>query len=367
MSVPGEKVMIGDLQQTGLDKLSAMLEEIRQAPPIVQPSRFWEHFTELNLRQLGEEGFSEFKRTVNRNYFQFQLTALRSPQYRAVIRAWLAHPRPSALRARLADRIEFKSEAVGRFGRGVGNKAYAIYVALLWEYVRRRDHRHLLQHLDEPLLGHPVYINYRGRRVSEDLCNSVLEFTAITEAMPEGELQHPVIELRAGYGRRAWVFLSALPDVRYVVVDIPPALAIAERYLSTLFSDRRIFGFRRFENYTNVADEFKEAQIVFLTPNQLDLLPPQEVDLFVNVSSLHEMRPDQIEHYFAVIDMHCARRFYTKQWKRSVNELDDLVVSHDDYPVPAKWRVVFDRSHPVQVEFFEALYQLDEASTVAAR
>jgi len=353
--------MISDQMETGIAKLPSMLDELRQAPPIVHPSRFWEHFTELNLRQLADDGFDEFKRTINRNYFQFQLADPRSPQYRAVAGAWLRHPRPAVFGARLAERLVFP----GRIGGAVGNKNYAVYLAMLWEYVHRREGGQTLQRLEEPLLGHPVYIDYRGRRVSEDLCNSVLEFAAITEAVPAGEPIRSVIELGAGYGRLAWVFLSVLRDVRYLVVDIPPALAIAEQYLSALFADRRVFGFRRFDSFADVADEFEAAQIVFLTPNQLDLLPPQRTDLFVNVSSLHEMRPDQIEHYFAAIETHCAGRFYTKQWQRSINKHDGLVVSHDDYPVPAGWQVVFDRPHPVQVEFFEALYELSDASTIA--
>jgi putative sugar O-methyltransferase len=353
-------------QMTGLAKLPTMLDEIREAPPIVQPSRYWEHLNELNLGQLADEGFDEFKRTINRNYFQFQIVALRSPQYRAVTRAWLRHPRAAVFRARLAENLVDPAGSAGFMG-AVGNKAYALYLALLWEYVHRRDRRQVLQQLEEPLLGHPVYINYRGERVSEDLCNSVLEFTAIIEAMPVAEPVGSVIELGGGYGRLAWVFLSVLPSVRYVVVDIPPALAIAEQYLSSLFADRSVFGFRHFDSYADVADELQSAQIVFLTPNQLDLLPPQRADLFVNVSSLHEMRPDQIEHYFAAIETHCAGHFYTKQWQRSVNEFDGLIVSHDDYPVPAGWQVVFDRTHPVQVEFFEALYKLSEASAGSAR
>ena len=359
--------MISDQMDTGLAKLPTMLEEIHQAPPIVRPSRFWEHLNELNLRQLAEDGFDEFKRTINRNYFQFQLAGPRSPQFRAVSAAWLRHPRAAVFGARLAERLGFPSETTGRTGAAVRNKTYAVYLAMLWEYVGRRDHLHVLERLDEPLLGHPVYIDYRGRRVSEDLCNSVLEYTAIMEAVPADEPIRSVIELGAGYGRLAWVFLSLLPGVRYVVVDIPPALAIAEQYLSTLFPHRGVFGFRRFDSFTDVAGEFEAAQIVFLTPNQLDLLPPQRADLFVNVSSLHEMRPDQIEHYFAVIESHCSGRFYTKQWQRSINEHDGLVVSHDDYPVRAGWQVVFDRPHPVQVEFFEALYRLSEASSTALR
>jgi len=164
--------------------------------------------------------------------------------------------------------------------------------------------------------------------------------------------------LGGGYGRLAWVVLSALPDVRYVAVDIPPALAIAQRYLSELLPERKIFEFRHFDSYEEVSEEMEAADVVFLTPNQLDLIPPQGVDLFINVSSLHEMRPEQIAHYLGEIDRHCAGRFYSKQWQRSVNEHDGLVISHDDYPIPAGWRTVYDRPHPVQVKFFEALYEV---------
>src|SRR5450759_2958716 len=190
--------MISDRMKTGLGKLPTMLEEIRSAPPIVQPSRFWEQLTELNLRQLADDGFKEFKRTINRNYFQFQLTGPRSPQYRAVTRAWRRNPRPAASVARRAEPLVFPPEHVGRIAPAVRNKTYAVYLALLWEYVHRRDRGGVLERLEEPLLGHPVYIDYRGRRVSEDLCNSALEFTAITEALPADVSIRSVIELGAG-------------------------------------------------------------------------------------------------------------------------------------------------------------------------
>jgi len=343
----------------GLAKLPAMLAEMEAAPAIVRPSQFWEHYTALNLEQLERKGFDEFKRTINRNYFQFQLTDPRAPQYRALIAAWLRRPTPAVLRAKLDAPLALEPEVVGRLGEGFANKAYAVYLALLWEYVKRRDRAGLLERLDEPLVGHPVHITYRGHRVSEDLCNSTLELTAILEGLSAGERPRTVVELGSGYGRLAWLVLTVLPDARYMLVDIPPALAVAEEYLTTLFSDRRTFGFRHFDAYDEVAGELDVAQLAFLTPNQLDLLPPQEADLFVNVSSLHEMRPEQIEHYFSAISTHCAGHSYSKQWTRSVNEPDGVIITHDDYPVPDRWDVIFDRTHPVQVEFFEALYRVD--------
>jgi ABC-2 type transport system ATP-binding protein len=167
-----------------------------------------------------------------------------------------------------------------------------------------------------------------------------------------------VIELGAGYGRLAWVFLLAFPDARYVLVDIPPALAVSERYLSELFPDRRIFRFRHFDEGPEVEEELAAAQIAFLTPNQLDLITPLDAGLFVTISSLHEMRPEQVEYYLRQVARHCKGYFYFKQWQRSVNQVDKVVIRREDYPIPLDWEPIFDRPHPVQTAFFEAMYRL---------
>lgn len=347
-----------------LQGIEEMIEELRAAPQIYSPSAFWEHYTELNLRQLDEAGFDEFKRTVNRNYFQWVVVYARDPQFRAVLRRWLKHPTLRPLGVTLDEQFEIPQGRFGALRSWFHGHTHAAYLALLWEYVNDRDRNGVLATLDEPALGHPLTMSYRGRRMSEDLCNSVLEYLTIVEALPNGMPRDgTVIELGGGYGRLAWVFLSVLPSVRYVLVDIPPALAIAQRYLTELFPERQVFQFRRFSRAEEVAAELERADIVFLTPNQLELLAPIEADLFVNVSSLHEMRPDQIAHYFAMIKRHTNGCFYTKQWIRSVNRYDGLEVNRDDYPVPSNWLARFDREHPIQSHFFEALYELGHGVT----
>jgi putative sugar O-methyltransferase len=342
-----------------LPNLRPMVEELERAPQVVRPSRFWEAFGRAHLEQLDRFGFAEFKRSVNRNYFQFLPTGpgflRRDPtagqrRYRAVLRDWMSHPTPAVTSARLADSFELPVQLEGeeRFRRLKG-RGYALYVAALWEYVRRHDGLDLLERLEEPALGHPVAISYRGRRISEDICNSVLEINRATQGLPSRRPgTRGVIELGSGYGRLAWAFLEAFDDIRYVLVDLPPALAIAERYLSELFGDRRVFGFRSFERYDHVREELTAADIVFLTPNQLDLLPPLDADLFITVSSLHEMRPEQIAHYFERMQTHCGGFVYTEQWETSVNPFDEIVVRRADYPVPPEWRVVFERPHSIQ-------------------
>lgn len=343
-----------------LTGIRAMWTEMERAPEIVQPSDFWRLLNDRNTQQIDDEGFARFKRTVNQNYFSWIPHTLRDDQLLAMATSWLRHPTPAVLSARLGDvsTLEAGAERVNPFAGARARRIHELFLALLWEHVRRIDRRDILLRLEEPPLGDPVVAAYRGRRISQDLCNSVHELYGATAAFP-GNQPGPggVLELGGGYGRVAWVFLEEFPQTRYVLCDIPPALAIAQEYLTTLFPQRRTFRFRHFAAHAEVAEELADAQIAFLTPNQLDLLEPLGVSLFVNISSLHEMRPEQIAHYLGQVDRHTDGFFYTKQWETWHNPDDDVVVDRASYPIPPRWRTVYEGTHPVQRAFFHGLYE----------
>lgn len=336
-----------------------MWAEMRQAPEIVQPSDFWRLLNDRNTQQIDDEGFARFKRTVNQNYFGWIPHTLRDDQLRAVAQSWLRRPQAAVLGARLGDvsTLEAGADRVNPFAGARARRLHGLFLALLWEHVRRIDRRDILLRLEEPELGDPVVATYRGRRVSQDLCNSVHELYSATAAFPGNEPgPGGVLELGGGYGRVAWVFLEEFPQTRYILCDIPPALAIAQEYLTTLLPDRRAFRFRHFDSHADVAGELAAAQLVFLTPNQLELLEPLGVSLFVNISSLHEMRPEQIAHYLREADRHTDGFCYSKQWNSWHNPDDDVVVDRASYPIPPAWRTVYERTHPIQRAFFHALY-----------
>ena len=90
--------------------------------------------------------------------------------------------------------------------------------------------------------------------------------------------------------------------------------------------------------------------------NELEKLPDEYADLMLTVSTLHEMRADQILHYLRVVDRLCGGAFYSKQWRRFYNDLDDITPTRETYPIPLRWSLVFERSALVPRTFFEALY-----------
>jgi hypothetical protein len=88
------------------------------------------------------------------------------------------------------------------------------------------------------------------------------------------------------------------------------------------------------------------------------MLPAKSFDYFINISSLHEMTVEQVKNYFTVIDRLCRGRFYTKQWRVSRTQENGCTLRERDYPVPASWRTVFQRRHPIQRMFFDGLYDV---------
>ncbi|OGO54091.1 MAG: hypothetical protein A2Z32_13180 [Chloroflexi bacterium RBG_16_69_14] len=345
-----------------LRAIDAMTEEVMSGPDIYRPSRFWDGLNERNRRQIVEIGFASFKRTVNQNYFNWLIVGPRHPQFRRLLRSWLTRPRPSVFGARLVDweDVEVRDDRIQPFRRLRARRWYALFVALLWEFARRRGARHRLDVLQEPMLGNPILIRHGRRSISQDLANSALELDAIEEALTHSlAAGETVIELGAGYGRLAWMALASTPGLRYILVDIPPALAIAEEYLTSLFPQRRAFRFRHFDRHEDIAAELGQAEIVFLTPNQLDAIPPQRADLFINISSFQEMRPDQIANFLVQVGRHTDGIFYMKQWRTWANQVDGVTIRQEDYPIPASWELVYEREHPVQADFFEAAYRIE--------
>jgi hypothetical protein len=125
------------------------------------------------------------------------------------------------------------------------------------------------------------------------------------------------------------------------------------------FPNRRIFGYREFGSFEEIAQEFVESDIAFFVSTQISKLPDSLADLVLNISSLHEMRLEQIAFYFSQFDrlLKAGGTFYFKQWKRGTVLFENVVVRQEDYPIPPSWQCELSRQAPLQTGFFEARYR----------
>jgi putative sugar O-methyltransferase len=340
-------------------QLAAIVSGFQDIPEIYKPSPFWEELAATGVRQLEATGFDNFKRTVNTRYFNWRILGIIRHQILAIGADWLASPSARVFQAEFPRPTAAIADRAASFNP-LAAWIYKTYVAMYADVIARQDPRGLLRTIEEPTLGNPFLVRHNGLNVSQDLCNSIHELYSILGPTGLPPRKGPVsfAEVGAGYGRVAYVVLKAVPEATYTIVDIPPALYLSQRYLTTLFPDLPAFTFRAFSKYSDVAAEFESARIRFIAPHQLELLPGKSFDYFINISSFHEMTVPQVENFFRLIDRTCRGRFYTKQWRVSRTQINGCTLRERDYPVRPTWRTVFQRRHPVQRMFFDALYEV---------
>jgi len=337
-----------------LKRVEDMFDCLSKGCKEVQPSKLWQDLINRNFKELNQFGYENFKRTLVRHYFAYVPLYLMNTQILFLI----THLSPITTITALYKSLVMPTH----YGfNWIDSASFNFITYLLWFYTEKVDKDKLLVGFKEPSLGNPPKIFYKNKLISQDIANSILEFKSIFDKNVSKNDIRTVADLGAGCGRDAVVFVRLLPNLKkYLVIDIPPALVIAEKYLSELFPQEKIFNFRPFNSFSEIKEEFEKSKILFFLPNQIELLPNNIIDLFINISSLHEMRLDQIKYYFRQIERLTKPKgyFYFKEFKDSYVAFEDVHIRTEDYPLYPKWDLVYLRESKVQIKFFEALARL---------
>lgn len=334
-----------------------MIEDFKQSSNVFQPSVFWHKLNDIHLRQLSEANIKNFKRSINGKYFGFgwNIFGIYIHEFPVIISQIIKLNLKPFTTVKFKDFSE-NDNSVKNFNP-VFAYFYKVYVACLFDFVSKFDHLKLLVNIKEPKIGNPFTIMYKGRLISQDLCNSVYEFYSIMDQIKYSKVKN-IAEIGTGYGRTSYVFLEENQNVNYTIIDIPPALYVSQWYLSKVFSNKKIFQYRKFKSFKNVKSEFESSRIRFLMADQIKLIPKKCFDLVINISSLHEMRKPQIKYYIGQINRICKGYFYTKQWIRS-RVSDNNYIKRNQYPIPKSWKLINSRlPHPIQSWFFDDLYSI---------
>jgi len=343
-----------------------MRSALAKAGQEYKPSEFWEFYYRINLQQLVAAGLHNFKLTISQNYHNYLIEDRHDSKLQKLLK-WYADVRdkpPELLFSTIEDPDYLDSNVFQSHPNNQlfdGNRErrvlYRVYVTLLWEFLKSRDQLGLIDRLSEPELGNPIRVTYRDKIISQDLATSALEANDIVPTLKKEapSAPHSFLEIGAGYGRLAHVLMSATEVDRYVIVDIPPALFVSKWYLAALFPEAKVFGVQDFEDWAAVDEQANQANLIFLLPHQLEMLPDQFVDASISVSSLHEMLPKQANAYLGEMGRVARHLIYSKQYWSYVNPHDELVFEAAQYGYPEAFEEVFTREDPINELFFNKL------------
>lgn len=235
---------------------------------------------------------------------------------------------------------------------------YRNYLWLLFKSIKRKDSLSLLDKLYEPKIGGGNYIVLEGKNVSFDLLQSLDEYYSLYEYVPS--VNNPVIlELGAGYGRLAYIFLSVLKRGTYIIVDHPISLIVAQYYLKKVFPKLKILTYRESKKIKVFTEKIlSQYQLIFLCPWNLEKLKDKSIDMFINIYSFQEMKLPTIHYYFSEIERLCLGVFYNKQLYTSMNKKDRMTVHHSEYPYGITWKKIFSKTSIINPIVFEDAYKI---------
>jgi putative sugar O-methyltransferase len=213
-----------------------------------------------------------------------------------------------------------------------------------------------LDFMEEPTFGNPITINYNNKKISFALLNSILEVDVILKNI-ELKGQHSFLELGAGSGRTCIAMCKTKKNIKYIICDIPPALYISQENVSREFPEKEIFKFQSFESFDDVKEDILSADIVFISPEQLQLMPDKFINTSIAIDCLHEMTNESVMEYFEQFNRISDTLYFksqVKQWADTSHKSLDI----DTYPIRDNWTKVLHERSIIPNDYFNAIYKM---------
>ena len=350
-----------------LATINSMNEEIA-SKPIYLAGKFWETFGRLHLQFLEKYGVENFKRTISHHYQNWFMCFLDDAQYVQLIKLLPTHLSvdPWLNHIEILDHVGFHGTAnyddafqnpTYPLASRKESEIYKVAVGLLWEYVKATDTFGITNQLAESEVGNPIRIWRKGKLISSDLAHSIRERNIFLKALSLSGNEGLVIgELGAGSGRLVEVF-GRTTNYRHFIFDITPALFVSQWYIKTLFPNEKIFEFRHFDDFNEICDELQDCRFAFFTSNQIEKLPDDYINLFINLNSLAEMRSEQIKNFLNQIDRLTTSAFLSRQQINSINPMELIPLTKADFAMHERWKLILDTEDEIYPMFFNQIWK----------
>jgi hypothetical protein len=85
-------------------------------------------------------------------------------------------------------------------------------------------------------------------------------------------------------------------------------------------------------------------------------MPDGICDLFINMNSLMEMRPEQIKNFLRHIDRLTQRSFLSRQWVSWRNPFDGNTVGKGDFALSPRWKLRLDHVDTIYPDLFNQVW-----------
>jgi len=139
-----------------------------------QASKYWHFLNRRGLLQLNDDGFENFKQSIAKNYFYFG-GGIENSNSGYVYKN--LRKRAETLDVKVDLKELMKKHQMISLEESL---PFNLYTMLLYYYVLETEKgRKTLEKLEEPMEGNPLFITMDGKRITQDLVNSAIEYNSI--------------------------------------------------------------------------------------------------------------------------------------------------------------------------------------------
>jgi len=180
-------------------------------------------------------------------------------------------------------------------------KTYLNAIDLVLEYHRyaRRVDNALLASLSESSAGNFLSINYRGKKLSEQLIQHMVITNDLVKHIDfSSEKRKVILDIGCGFGGSARLLHYYTPNACQILLDLPETLFLTAYYLKYNFPNKKIALLEDiYPNLNNLEEMIAEYDFIIIPPFVLDYVKESSVDLVVNASSLAFMSEEYLNYY----------------------------------------------------------------------
>ena len=159
---------------------------------------------------------------------------------------------------------------------------------------------------------------------------------------------NPIIcEIGGGYGGFVTKIKSNIKGAKIILLDLPEVNACQSYYLSQVFNDAIIFGYRDYlEKGISILDT--DFDFLILPGWVAQQMPKNIVDVFVNIRSMMEMNKENIDFYFDSIQTSLKVGGIFTCFNRYEKIVGNFINKFINYPFDNDWKSLMSRSSAFQ-------------------
>ena len=156
-------------------------------------------------------------------------------------------------------------------------------------YILYKDYIEKYNISSPDIFGEQALILADGRSLAWETLIALKKAICIKRLIGKAEI---FMEIGAGTGELGRILLEMGVAKKYIIIDIPPALAVSQYLMTSSFTAKNIAGFSK---QRMDIEDFHSKRCLFLLPSQTNLI--EKADVGINTGSFQEMTRMMVSEY----------------------------------------------------------------------